>query len=69
MKEISKFAGPLGNGISTDLLDFENINKIPAEAIKELNITKQDQEYFSGAKKTIFTGKREVKVQQSLLSL
>lgn len=31
MKEITKFVGPLGNGISTDLLDFENINKIPPE--------------------------------------
>ena len=62
IKEISKILGPLGDGITTNLLDFENINKISQDVRKELKISKADQEYFSGAKKSLFTSKRGTKV-------
>ena len=45
---------PLGDGIETDLLDFTDIKKMPDEKKKALKMTRQDQEYFSGAKKNIF---------------
>jgi len=60
-QEIEKAILPLGDGIETNLLDFNNVNEIPLEMRKELKFTKEDDEYFSGAKKKLHS-KRANKV-------
>ncbi|CAI2359262.1 unnamed protein product [Moneuplotes crassus] len=51
-KEIDQI--PLGEGIDTTLLDFENMSQIPLSKKKDLKLTDEDQRYFSGAKHNPF---------------
>jgi hypothetical protein len=46
------------NRITTDLLDFDHIGDIPRRKVKELKITREDREYFSGAKKKLLFKQR-----------
>lgn len=57
MKEIDEIIQPLGEGVYTDLLDFNDMHSIPLDKKKELKLTKEDQEYFAGTKKNLFTKK------------
>lgn len=57
MKEIDEIIQPLGEGVYTDLLDFNDMQSIPLDKKKELKITKEDQEYFAGTKKSLFNRK------------
>lgn len=61
-KEIDKILGPLGDGITTDLLDFENIHNVPDDKMKGLKLSKADQEYFSGSKTNFFLPQKSNKV-------
>ena len=47
----------MGDGITTDLLDFTDVKNIPDSKKKELKFTDEDQEYFSGAKRRIANSK------------
>lgn len=62
MKEIDQtMALPLGEGVNTNVLDFADFEHVPKNKLKELKMTQEDQEYFSGAKKNLF-GKKAHKV-------
>jgi hypothetical protein len=62
LNEIDVFAQPMGDDNNTNVLDFHDMNQIPADKRKKLQMTNADQEYFSGAKRDLF-GKNKHKVR------